>query len=416
MRLFIRLLFLCAVFLCTSILQVFAQDGDATNLMPVDLMPIDAVLVLDVSYSMVTADPGRIANEAMHMFIERLELQRDRVAVIAYAGHVTYNSGLVLVTPYTLPYLQESIHSLGYASWTDHSLGLLAALEALYTGIDVDIPRQQSIIFFTDGNLSLSSFSARTISQAEEDKLNAIALAQERDVVVYSIGLNTDGTLDRRHTEAIAYATGGLPFEAMVAEELPYILDRIFSLMIAATSTYEPTDYIVYDNEKYTCEPIICYEGYETIYKSTLKQDANDASFWYFFATLVAAVVATLATLLVALLRRNKRVFTGTLTISITGADKIIPPYSVNLIEYGRVTNLAELVGYLHPDAGHVAIYPSSKAPSHMPKIIFKCKKKSLNFAIDYISINAVKGIAIGSGTEMQITCVKSELTIRLVY
>jgi Mg-chelatase subunit ChlD len=53
-----------------------------------ELLPIDAVLVLDVSRSMATADPDRISRDAMHLFIEKLSEERDRVGIVAYAGNV----------------------------------------------------------------------------------------------------------------------------------------------------------------------------------------------------------------------------------------------------------------------------------------------------------------------------------------
>jgi len=121
-----------------------------------NLVPIDAVLVLDVSRSMQTADPENISRDAMNLFLEKLTENRDRAGVVAYAGKV--ENSLELHKIENRETIKNFINDLEYASWTDHGLGLTEAISIM----DFDKTRQGIIVFLTDGNMNVSPSATRT--------------------------------------------------------------------------------------------------------------------------------------------------------------------------------------------------------------------------------------------------------------
>jgi len=361
-----------------------------------ELLPIDAVLVLDVSRSMITADPNRIANKAMNMFIDKLEVGRDQVGVVAYAGHVTHSRDLALLCEKEVAYLYELIGNLEYASWTDHPLGLLESIRILYEGTGYG--RQPVIIFLTDGNLNVSPHIARTTAQAEEDKIVAIELAQEHGIPIYSIGLNFDGQLDRKYIDVVAEETGGLSFETANAEDLPDILAQIFSLMIHAQQPPEPIPPLLPQTESY-------YISQEPAY-TPLEETTQSHRRWIFLsAAIVLFVVAILYR------RKQKRVFTGRLVIESTSD----PTQYRNLVEYGSRVTLQQLLGRQCPFLASVVLVPSPYTPSHLPQLLVKCKNKNIKFTKNFTEQDAQKGIAVGTGTEVMAVYEAEQVKLRYI-
>jgi len=362
------------------------------------LLPVDAVLVLDVSRSMITADPDRIANKAMNMFIDKLEVGRDQVGIVAYAGHVTHSRDLAMLCNEEVIYLHELISNLEYASWTDHPLGLLEAIRIIYEGTDYG--RQPIIIFLTDGNLNVSPHVTRTTTQAEDDKILVIELAQERNIPIYSIGLNFDGQLDRKYIEIVAEETGGLSFETANAEDLPEILAKIFSLMISQLPP-EPLPLLPLLSQE---EPP--YIPQEPVY-IPLEETAQPRRTWIFASVAAALFMVTL----LAFRRKPKRVFTGRLAIEAMSC----PTQYRNLIEYGSRVTLQQLLGKQCPFLASIVLIPSPYTPSHLPQLLIKCKNANVKFTKNFMEQNVQRGIAVGSGTEVTANLGTEQIRLRYV-
>ena len=344
------------------------------------LIPIDAVLVLDVSLSMLTADPHRIANEAMNMFVGKLEPGRDRVGIVAYAGHITYRRDLTLLTENNVQDIQDTISGLAHGSWTDHPLGLLAAIDILYQGKGFD--RQPMIIFLTDGNFNINPFGARTVSQGDADKAQAIAMAQARGIPIYAIGLNVDGALNRRYIDIVAGETGGLSFETSHAEELPEIVNAIFYLMLDA----------------YVSPPSIDKPVPERVppYQWGGKMGTEGRTLW----PVALAAFTPLPLGVICVRARRKRVFTGRLLVE-CGGTKVH-----NLIEYGAQTTLCT---FLPQDiAAHfqgVTMVPSPTAPSHLPHLVIRSKNPRLTFTQILGTHSHGGDISLSPGKDLMVSC-----------
>jgi len=384
---------ICIFFICFVILST------PTNAQETELLPIDAVLIIDVSWSMAEADPDRIANYATSMFIDMLNAERDRVGLVAYAGTVTMYRELVSLTEENTAYLHELIAGLRYASWTDHPLGLLEAIRILAEAHTYG--RQPLIIFLTDGNLSLNPNGSRTVPEAEADKALAIELAQHHGFPIYSIGLNYDGTLDRRYIEVVADATGGLAFETYNAEDLPDIMTAIFAEMISISQPQPETSNLLETFPEIEAEPI-----YKSKYIIQPQQTTNRLLFF------LLAIAIPLTILALSFWLKPKRVFTGKLAIEMDGK---MPIYK-NLVEYGGRTTLQKLLPAGVTAFSGVTIIPSPTAPSHLPQLLLKCKNSQLKFKKNFLEQEASKEISISSGTEVVISNEKEQVNVRIKY
>jgi len=366
-----------------------------------ELLPIDAVVIIDVSWSMADADPNRIANYATNVFIDKLNPETDRVGVVAYAGNVTFYHELTTLTEENVLYINNRVNNLPYASWTDHSHAIFKAIELF----EETEGRQSIIIFLTDGNLSLNPVGTRTHEEGKRDLNLSIELAQQLGLPVYSIGLNHDGTLDRDFVRSIAETTGGLAFETNSAEDLPEIMASIFAEMIVAQTTSS------YLNEDYTAEiadtetiPSPYPHSQPFIQKAEASSERNP---WLLIIS-AALFVISLALIFTG---KKKRVFTGKLIIE----SDTLPPIHKNLVEYGRHTTLATLLKNELPH-GFDGIFfsPCPKGPSHLPHLVVKCKNPSIQFKKNFFYENAP--IRMNSGTLLVIEHIETKASLRLKY
>ncbi|MCL2456925.1 MAG: VWA domain-containing protein [Defluviitaleaceae bacterium] len=346
--------------------NIFAQE----NFFAEEKIPIDAVLVIDVSRSMQTADPQKISRRAMNFFAEKLTENRDRVGVIAYAGKIENTLALHKIENHTE--IKNFIDGLNYASWTDHGLGLREAM-AFFS--DENDERQGIIIFLTDGNMNVNPAGARTNETAQHDVDSAIAAAREKNIPIHTIGLNFDGNLASEYIENISRETRGLFFETADAADIPQIIDAFFCELIAAPAAFVPEIEIEIENEISKTKNFSAREKFEIPAPQKKFSAATFAGIFFFFAIL---------TLLILKFQSPRRVFTGTLEI--TESTK---KTALNLIEHGsRVKILGEII-----------ITPSKKTPSYLPQIRIKTKNKKIKFKKDFFELDSNE-IFLDAGAE----------------
>jgi Ca-activated chloride channel family protein len=215
-------------FLC-SFLPAFralaaTQSGPVT-----DPSRVNALLVVDVSKSMLTSDPNKISNEAMKMFIDMTSLQGDKVGVVAYANDVVAErSPVKFRNNKDKQALKDFIDSLGKYPNTDLSTGLSKALTLVNKSSEPGyVPM---IVLLADGNNDLDKTKPKTAKQADEELAQVVAAAAGHNACpIYVIGLNADGTLNKKVLKQIADSTQGKFFETSNAADLPEILSEIFA-------------------------------------------------------------------------------------------------------------------------------------------------------------------------------------------
>ncbi|MBJ6360957.1 VWA domain-containing protein [Paenibacillus sp. GCM10012307] len=189
---------------------------------------IDAVLVLDVSHSMSSSDPGNIGNEAMKLFIDMLSAKGDRVGIVAYSERIEREKALLEIrSPEDKENLKGFIDQLNRGSYTDIAVGVKEAVQILKDGAGTG--HEPMIVVLADGNNEFNPKSGRTQADSDKDMEQALKEAGNSQIPVYTIGLNADGKLNKDALAAISEKTGAKSFSTDTADDLPKILSEIFA-------------------------------------------------------------------------------------------------------------------------------------------------------------------------------------------
>ncbi|WP_318503665.1 vWA domain-containing protein [Bacillus sp. T3] len=189
---------------------------------------IEAVLVVDVSRSMLESDPNKISNEAMKMFVDMASLKGDKIGVIAYANEVMSKQEIIkLTTQQNKTNLKNFIDSLDKFPNTDLSIGVKEAISVLEHNHEQNY--RPLIVLLADGNNDLKRNSSKTTQQASDDLNAAVAYAKEKNYPIYVIGLNAKGNLNKEILQRIAQETNGKFFETSTTDNLPGFLTEIFA-------------------------------------------------------------------------------------------------------------------------------------------------------------------------------------------
>ncbi|PPQ50106.1 VWA domain-containing protein [Paenibacillus peoriae] len=221
--------FLVIGIICTMIMtSILAWQPQMANAASPSASKVDAVLIVDVSNSMNTSDPGKIGNEAMKMFIDMLSTQNDKVGIVAYTDVVQREKALLNITSEAdKQELKTFIDGLNRGAYTDTSVGVKEAIRILQDGKTAG--HAPMIVMLADGNNDFNKTTGRTESQSDQDMAQAVAEAKNSGVPIYTIGLNADGKLNKNKLADIAQQTGGKSFITSSADDLPNILSEIFA-------------------------------------------------------------------------------------------------------------------------------------------------------------------------------------------
>ncbi|OBA01586.1 hypothetical protein A9P44_06695 [Paenibacillus polymyxa] len=221
--------FLVIGIICTMIMaSISAWQPQKANAASPSASKVDAVLVVDVSNSMNTSDPGKIGNEAMKMFIDMLSTQNDKVGIVAYTDVVQREKALLNISSEAdKQELKTFIDGLNRGAYTDTSVGVKEAIRILQDGKTAG--HAPMIVMLADGNNDFNKTTGRTESQSAQDMAQAVAEAKKSGVPIYTIGLNADGKLNKNKLADIAQQTGGKSFITSSADDLPNILSEIFA-------------------------------------------------------------------------------------------------------------------------------------------------------------------------------------------
>ena len=220
----IFLLTTCLLFLTSSALipiHTLAQADSAQG--------IDAVFVMDVSYSMNETDKEGIASEVVNMFMDMSDSERTRIGFVAYNDRIVASEPLTsLAEPGQKEKLKRQIGSLRRYGYTDLGLGLKKGAEIAGKGNGQG--HKPFIILLSDGGTDFgNAYTGRTIADSNQDVERVIQQANKQGYRIYTIGLNHDGSVNEKQLKTIAAKTGGTSYITTSAEELPDIFNRIFA-------------------------------------------------------------------------------------------------------------------------------------------------------------------------------------------
>ncbi|MGW9127345.1 vWA domain-containing protein [Paenibacillus chitinolyticus] len=196
---------------------------------------LDAMFVLDTSFSMNETDKDGIAAEVVKMFMDLEGTGQSRV------GYVAYNDKIVSSLP--LSDLGSSDRSNAWKStldgikrrgYSDMGLGLRKAAELMETGYDP--ARKPFLILLSDGGTDFGKHAGgRNADISGRDVEDSIGIARKLGIPIYTVGLNRDGSARKSELENIAAETGGTSFMAGSADDLPEIFNLIFAKQLQSS-------------------------------------------------------------------------------------------------------------------------------------------------------------------------------------
>ena len=207
-----------------------AAEEDDVKLPDDGQMDLDIIFVLDASGSMLSSDPNKIALDAFNLFVDLCD-ESCGVGYTVYTEKIKASSKIVdIKDDKALSKVKQEIASLEYDSYgdTDIALGLTNAMKTFSEQKKADAKKNRAIILLSDGNTHLLN-GPRTLDASKKELQETLTKLNEMNIPVYTIGLNYDGTLDKRETENIASSTGGKSFETKSSSELTGITSDIFS-------------------------------------------------------------------------------------------------------------------------------------------------------------------------------------------
>ena len=186
--------FLLAVSLLTAAPSVRAADSDINR--------FNVSIIVDASGSMKRTDPDKLRFTAIRRFMRLLTEQGNVV------GGVVFSTGIDAETPLTRITGQadkdrivgdlEAVPPDG--QWTNIGEALMTSVQSLIRDGDPD--KKSVILFLSDGNTDMSA--DREIQASMDRQSEAIRLAREHGIQIYSICLNVNGTADTNEMKRIS--------------------------------------------------------------------------------------------------------------------------------------------------------------------------------------------------------------------
>lgn len=193
-------------------------------------MNLDIVFVLDASGSMLYSDPDGIALDAMNLF---LDLCDDSCGV----GYDVYTQKIMEEQDITsiknssdFDKIKNKIEKIKYdpVGDTDIALGLTRAMKIFEKNEKEDENRKKAIVLLSDGNTDLPN-GPRTVAESKKEMETTLGELSKKEIPVYAIGLNSNGSLDKKELENIAKKSNGKSYETNTSDKLTYIISDIFS-------------------------------------------------------------------------------------------------------------------------------------------------------------------------------------------
>ena len=205
------------------------ENADHSDVANDGQMNLDVVFVLDASGSMTKSDPKKIAIDAYRLFVDLLD-DSCGIGYVVYTHEIIEKGDIVDVSDKAgLEATKKKMASIKYDldGFTDIALGLTEAKDILTDKKYKDDHRQKVIILLTDGNTALPK-EGRPLDEADAEMEATLMTLYDRQIPVYSIGLNYNGKMKVEELEKISSETEGTNYETKNSEDLVGIFSDIF--------------------------------------------------------------------------------------------------------------------------------------------------------------------------------------------
>lgn len=188
----------------------------------------DVVLVMDASGSMLKADPGRLAIEGAKLFVDMEKVNGVSLALVEFSNELRSTGMIEMQQRQNKEYLKTILDEIEYGT-TAHTDTGAAMLEAVSVLEESKSSNDKAIVLFTDGRTDIDAGTpGRTTEDSQKDVQKAVKLAAEKGYTIYCIGLNSDGSVDKKELKRMASRTGGKYHIAASVEELRDFFNSIF--------------------------------------------------------------------------------------------------------------------------------------------------------------------------------------------
>lgn len=219
--------------------NVLAANGGASH-----INRFNVVILLDASNSMNYTDKNNLRYEAIDQFTNLLAEKGNYLGGVVFSNKVEKSQAPTEVTSQedkqNVVQLLQSFMSTGVTSdmgYTNIGDGLMESVNILKTKGSSDLP--SVIVFLSDGNTEMPTDEEQTASL--DKKAEAIQLARESGVQIYTVCLNENSKADVSEMEQISKATGGEFREVTKADDLQEVFN-LFYAMIYGTETIPLVD------------------------------------------------------------------------------------------------------------------------------------------------------------------------------
>lgn len=169
--------------------ECFAEELETEK----EYKPLDLVVVVDSSGSMLHSDKEKTALSAVRMLVNMMPAQDSRVGIISFNTEPTIltkdqagNPALIALKEFTgVETVRSAVDSIKYKGDTGIGNAVLAATELLNKCSSAD--RARAIILFTDG-VNYFGYNLLALADCEKNEVDAIQWAKSNDCHIYCVG------------------------------------------------------------------------------------------------------------------------------------------------------------------------------------------------------------------------------------
>lgn len=189
---------------------------------------MDLVIVLDRTASLQLSDPNMLSRQAAKLILDLMVQNGSKIGFVQYTDKVTDRLDITDINGLARKNdLKSYIDKLGVPKGksTDLSSGLKEGVSMLAGLHTLENP---IVILLSDGKNDFDG-SDRTQDISQRDMAQTLEVAKNKGIVLYTIGLNADGTVDKELLSRIAKETGGKSYIVQRANDLPDIICDVYS-------------------------------------------------------------------------------------------------------------------------------------------------------------------------------------------
>ncbi|KIR01556.1 hypothetical protein P261_00370 [Lachnospiraceae bacterium TWA4] len=201
----------------------------------------NVVIVLDASYSMNYSDKLELRYEAINQFVNLLTEKGNYLGGIVFSNHIMDKEDLKKIQSQgdkdqvvELLKSKKSTKVDSNQGYTNIGEALLEATNMLVNAENKDLSSE--IVFLSDGETDLPKDTPEELEKSLENKADAIQVARDKNIKIYSICLNSNGKANLKEMEQISKATNGTFKEVSKPDDLKEVFSLFYNVIYDTTT------------------------------------------------------------------------------------------------------------------------------------------------------------------------------------